>query len=97
MYTGISHKVFDCIDRWLQPVASKQRANKTLSPTQKLLLVLMQLRHNHTQSDLACCLNVEHSSVSCNLNHWIPFLSAQLNKLIKWPQTCIGPSVAPYD
>ena len=26
MYTGMSRKVFDCIDRWLQPVTSKQRA-----------------------------------------------------------------------
>ena len=97
MYTGMSRKVFDCIDRWLQPVTSKQRANETLSPTQKLLLVLMRLRHNHTQSDLACRFNVEQSSVSRILNHWIPLLSAQFNRLIKWPQTCIGPSVAPYD
>ena len=94
MYTGMSRKVFDCIDRWLQPVTSKQRANETLSPTQKLLLVLMRLRHNHTQSDLACHFNVEQSSVSRILNHWIPLLSA---RLIKWPQTCIGPSVVPYD
>ena len=97
MYTGISRKLFDCIDHWLQPVSSKQRANEVLSPTQKLLLVLMRIRHNHAQSDLACCFNVEQSSVSCILNHWIPFLSAQFKRLIQWPQTCIGPSVAPYD
>ena len=96
-YTGISRKLFDCIDHWLQPVSSKQRANEVLSPTQKLLLVLMQIRHNHAQSDLACHFNVEQSSVSCILNHWIPFLSAQFKKLIQWPQTRIGPSVAPYD
>ena len=97
MYTEISRKVFDCIDCWLQPVASKQRASETLSPTQKLLLVLMRLRHNHTQSDLACRFNVEQSSISRILNHWIPLLNAQFKRLIRWPQTCVGPSVAPYD
>ena len=97
IYTGISCKLFDCIDYWLQPVSSKQRANEVLSPTQKLLLVLMRIRHNHAQSDLACRFNVEQSSVSHILNHWIPFLSAQFKKLLQWPQTCIGPSVAPYD
>ena len=97
MYTGISRKLFDCIDHWLQPVSSKQRANEVLSPTQKLLLVLMQIRHNHAQSDLACRFNVEQSSVSRILNHWIPFLSAQFKKLVQWPQTCIGPSIAPYN
>ena len=95
--TGISRKLFDCIDHWLQPVSSKQRVNETLSPSQKLLLVFMRLRHNHTQSDLACRFNVEQSSVSRILNHWIPFLSAQFKRLIRWPQTCVGPSVAPYD
>jgi len=34
--TGISHKLFDCINHYLQPVSSKQGANETLSPTQKL-------------------------------------------------------------
>ena len=95
--TGISRKLFDCIGHWLQPVSSKQGANETLSPTQKLLLALMRLRHNYTQSDLACRFNVEQSSVSRILNHWIPFLSAQFKRFIRWPQTCVGPSVAPYD
>ena len=60
-------------------------------------LPCQRLRHNHTQSDLVCHFNVEQSSVSCILNHWIPFLSAQFKRLIRWPQTCVGPSVAPYD
>ena len=97
MYTGISCKLFDCINHWLQPVSSTQRANKVLSPTQKLLLVLMRIWHNHAQSDLSCRFNVEQSSVSHILNHWIPFLSAQLIKFVQWSQTCIGPSVAPFD
>jgi len=85
------------IDNWLQPAASKQRASETLSPIQKLLLVLMWLQHNHTQDDLAFYFNIEQSSVSRILNHWIPFLSANFKRLIQWPHTCIGPSVAPYD
>ena len=97
MYTGISRKLFDCIDRWLQPMLRKQTTSEMLSPTQKLLLVLMRLRQNHSQSDLACRFNVDQSSISRILNHWIPLLSAQFKRLIQWPQTCIGPSVAPYD
>ena len=57
----------------------------------------MRLRQNHSQSDLACRFNVDQSSISRILNHWIPLLSAQFKRLIQWPQTCIGPSVAPYD
>jgi len=97
MYTGISRKLFDCIDHWLQPVLSKQRSSDMLSSTQKLLLVLMRLWCNHSQTDLACRFNLEQSSILCILNHWIPLLSAQFKRLIQWPQTCIGPSVAPYD
>ena len=56
------------------------------SPSQKFLLVLMQLFHNLNQTDLACRFNVEQSSVSQLLNNWISLLSVQLKGLIKWPQ-----------
>ena len=97
MYTGISRKAFECIINWLEPVSRKKGAVDELSPTQKFLLVLMRLRHNLSQTDLACRFNIEQSSVSRILNSWIPLLSAQLKGLIKWPQTTIGPTDPPYN
>ena len=78
MYTGISRKLFECIIHWFQPVSTQ----KELSPSQKLLLVLMRLRHNLCQNDLACRFNIQQSSVSRILNNWIPLLGAQLKRLI---------------
>ena len=67
MCAGISCKLYDCIDNWLQPVASKQRGSETLHQC-KSLLVLMRLQHNRTQDDLACYFNIEQSSVLQILN-----------------------------
>ena len=97
MYTGISRETFECVTDWLKPVSSKKGAIDELSPSQKLLLVLMRLRHNLTQNDLACRFSIEQSSVSRILNNWIPLLSAQLRGLIKWPQTTLGPMDPPYN
>lgn len=96
MYTGISRKTFECLVGWLEPVSRKKGGSDELSPSQKLLLVLMRLRHNFTQNDLACRFNIEQSSVSRLINNWVPLLSAQLKGLIKWPQTTIGPTDPPY-
>ena len=57
----------------------------------------MQVRHNLTQTDLACRFSLEQSSVSRILNSWIPMLSAQLKGLIKWPQTTVGPVDPQYN
>jgi len=97
MYTMTSRKTFECLVAWLEPVSRKRGAIDELSPSQKVLLVMMRLRHNFTQNDLACRFNVEQSSVSRILNNWIPLLSAQLKGLIKWPQTTHGPTESPYD
>ena len=97
MYTGISRKTFDCLIDWLEPVSRKKGTVIELSPSQKLLLILMRLRHNLTQNDLACRFSIEQSSVSQLLNNWVPLLSAQLKGLIKWPQTTLGPTDPPYN
>jgi len=97
MYTGLSRKTFECIAAWLQPISVKKGTRDELSPSQKLLLVLMRLRHNFCQNDLAFRFNIDQSSVSRILNHWIPLLKVQLKALIRWPQTIIGPTEAPYN
>jgi len=93
MYTGLPWKVFDCLLTWITPVARKRG---DLTPSQKLLLVMMRLRYNFPQNDLACRFNVEQSSVSRILNQWKPMLKVQLKQLIRWPQTTIGPIDPPY-
>ena len=39
---------------------------------------------------------VEQSTVSRTLNTWIPILARQLEQLIQWPQTTIGPDYSSY-
>ena len=97
MYTGLPLKVFECVLAWLNPVLRKKGALDELAPSQKLLMVMMRLRCNFPQNDLACRFNVEQSSVSRILNQWIPMLKVQLKSLIRWPQTTIGPTDPPYN
>jgi len=97
MHTGISRPTFDCLVAWLQPVSWKKKATDELTPTQKLLLVLMRLRQNFPQNDLAFRFNIDQSSVSRTLNQWIPLLRIQLKALISWPQSLIGPTEPPYN
>ena len=59
MYTGIPRKTFDRLIDWLEPVSRKKGTVIELSPSQKLLLILMRLRHNLTQNDLACRFSIE--------------------------------------
>ena len=97
LYTGLPRKVFECLCNWLNPVLRNKGALDELTPSQKLFLMLMKLRCNFTQSDLACRFRIEQSSVSRILNQWIPMLKVQLNALIRWPQTTIGPTDPPYN
>ena len=97
MYTGLPRKTVECLLTWLQPVSRRKGATDELAPSQKLLLVLMRLRCNFPQNDLACRFNIEQSSVSRILNQWIPMLKVQLKALIRWPQTTIGPTDPPYN
>ena len=100
MYTGVTRKVFESLLTWLQPVIQPKRCpplELTFFPSQKLLMVLMKLRHNFPQSDLAFRFGVDQSNVSRVLQQWIPMLAMHLNPLIQWPSTSIGPTSPPYD
>jgi hypothetical protein len=55
------------------------------------------LRQNLIQEDLAFCSSVDQSTVSRTVNTLIPLLACQLQGLIKWPQTTIGPTDPPYN
>ena len=105
MYTGISKMLFDSLLDWLSPALGKQvhdsprgcSPNVSLSNSQKLLLLLMCLRQNVSQEDLAFRFVVDQSTVSRILNQWVPFMAYHMSSLIKWPQTAIGPTDPPYD
>ena len=71
--------------------------HRPLTPSQKLLLVLMKLSQNYPQSDLAFRLGIDQSNVSRVLQQWIPMLAIHLKPLIQWPNTTIGPTTPPYD
>ncbi|XP_065894613.1 uncharacterized protein [Dysidea avara] len=97
MYTGLPRKVFECLLAWIIPAVRKRGARDELDPSQKLLLVMMRVRYNFPQSDLAFRFNIDQSTVSRILNQWIPMLKVQLKQLIRWPQTTIGPIDPPYN
>ena len=105
MYTGLNCALFGILLGWLHPAIHMHRdlaspvppTGRFLSDSQKLLLVLMQLRQNLTQEDLAFRFDVEQSTVSRVINQWIPLLAHHLRGLIKWPKTAIGPTDIPYN
>ncbi len=95
MYTGLICALFDILLGWLHPAIHMHRdlaspvslpvppTGRFLSDSQKLLLVLMQLRQNLTQEDLAFQFDVEQCTVSRVINQWIPLLAHHLRGLIK--------------
>ena len=56
----------------------------------------MRIRRRLLQEDLAVRFVVNQSTVSRTLNTWIPMLARQLEQLIQWPLTTIGPSHSTY-
>ena len=103
MYTGLTKIEFNCLSSWLTGTLVSRRSTSpecsqiALTFSQKLLMVLMRIRQNISQSDLACRFTVEQPSVSRIINQWIPMLAVVLSDLIKWPQTSIGPNHPPYN
>ena len=98
MYAGVTRKVFKSLLTWLQPVTKPKKNDlHLLLPSQRLLMVLMRLRQNLCQGDLAFRFAVDQSTVSRTLHQWIPMLATHLKPLIQWPKTNIGPKVPPYD
>ena len=57
----------------------------------EFFLVLVRLRLGLLEMDLAYRFEVSQSYVSAVLNTWIPFLRAQLQNLLRWSQTTVGP------
>ena len=102
-FTGVSRNLFSLLQDWLRPIlpcnlpATSSTRTRYLNESQKLLLVLMRIRQNLTQEDLAFRFDVEQSSVSRVINQWIPLLAHHLKGLIKWPATTIGPTEPPYN
>jgi len=108
MYTSLGQAEFRCLVTWLSTTSVSRRstspcptllssAESALTFSQTLLLVLMRIRQNLTQGDLACRFCIDQSSVSRILNQWIPMLANVLGGLIVWPQTNIGPATPPYN
>ena len=100
MYTGLNRGEFNVLASWLTETSVGRRSLSpedpcTLTFSQKLLLVLMRIKQNLTQDDLACRISIDQFNVSRIITHWIPMLSVVLSDLIKWPQTAIGPICPP--
>ena len=108
MYTGLDRNAFDILLKFLEPVvpsygnnpeeihAMHQGVHTHLTTSQKLLMTIMRIRRSLLQEDLAVRFVINQSTVSRTLNTWIPMLARQLEQLIQWPQTTIGPSEGPY-
>ena len=102
--SSLSKEEFNCLSVWLMGTSVGRRSSlpgecsqNSLTFSQKLLMVLMRIRQNLSQSDLACRFTVKQPSVSRIINLWVPMLAAVLSGLIKWPQTSIGPRHPPYN
>ena len=100
MYTGLNAHEFQCFVSWLTGTSLSRRSRSpddpaTLSFLQILLMVLMRIRQNLTQDDLAYRFSVHQSRVSRTISHWIPMLAVVFSGLIKWPKTAVGPSFPP--
>ena len=106
LYSGLSHSQFAILLKWLTPVLPTHAGTSRetdimgihghLTLSQKLLLTLMRIRCGFLQDDLGIRFTVDQSTISRTLNQWIPLLARQLERLIQWPQTTIGPSEYPY-
>ena len=88
MYTGLNLAEFNVLASWLTETSVGRRSLSPEDPctptfSQKLLLVLMRIKQNLTQDDLACRFSIDQFNVSRIITHWIPMLSVVLSDLIK--------------
>jgi hypothetical protein len=78
------------------PLLARDCSNKQtrfqLDLKEEFFMVLVRMRLDLYEDDLAYRFGVTQSYVSTLLNSWLPFLSAQLQTLISWPTTTIGPT-----
>lgn len=83
-YTGLPN--FATLKLVIQFVSSKEAENKSqLGVFEQILLVLMRLRLNLEQQDLAYRFGISQSMVSKLFNKWIGIMAQCLKPLILWP------------
>ena len=83
-YTGLPN--FATLLLVLEFVTSKLPASRgTLSSFQELFLVLMKLRLNLEEKDLAYRFGIHQSTVSRIFKKWTALMATQLSPLIRWP------------
>ena len=100
-YTGLpSYDILLCLYHYLEPflIYLRYRPSKHEQPTRQLLnrqrllqpidelfMILVRLRLNLLEKDLAHRFNCSQTTVSRICTAWLPFLSSQLHPLITWP------------
>ena len=92
-YTGLQPELFQLLLTWLKPALSDVQLQgkhapqaRILNDSQKLLLVLMHIRGNTIQEDLAFRFCIAQSTVSRIFNRWIPLLAHHLVVLLNGPR-----------
>ena len=84
-YTGLPS--FDTLNTVFNFVeAHVSRRTKTLTPFQEFVMVLMKLRLNVPQQDLAYRFDVSQPTVSRIFWSWMIVMDARLSPLLKWPE-----------
>ena len=84
-YTGLPD--FDILIttlHFVSPYVTKK--TKTLSPFQEFVMVLIKLRLNVPNQDLAYRFEISLSTVSRVFNAWMEVLDVRLSPLISWPE-----------
>ena len=84
-YTGLpSLDVLKATLEFVEPYI--KRKSKTLSVFQEFVMVLMKLRLNVPQQDLAYRFNVNQATVSRTFLAWMTVLDIRLAPLLRWPE-----------
>ncbi|XP_068697351.1 uncharacterized protein [Montipora capricornis] len=84
-YTGLP--TFEVLEATFNHVAPHvKRRTQSLSLFQEMVMVLMKLRLNVPNQDLAYRFGVSMSTVSRTFAHWLVIMDVRLSPLIRWPE-----------
>ena len=87
-YTGLpNYDVLMAVFRMVEKCIPESNQRAKLSKFHCFMLVLMKLRMNPSNYDLAFRFCVHETTVSRCLNKWIQIMDARLSCLIQWPNT----------